>query len=325
LEAIVRTIEHIEQDLTLVVDKKVSLATDIVSLELRDPQGRDLPEWSAGAHIDLLLTPQLNRQYSLCGDPDDRKSWKIAVLRETAGRGGSQFIHDELAESGSVEVRGPRNHFGLESAESYLFIAGGIGITPMLPMIALAQRSGASWILHYGGRTRSTMAFVAELVDAYGDRVVVHPQDEQGLLNLDEILASPTSGTLIYSCGPEPLLKAVEAKCASLPAVTLHVERFAPKEVGAPVRAGEFEIELASTGTVLVVGPDQSILDVVEAAGIEVLSSCSEGTCGTCEVRILAGVPEHRDSVFSEAERLENTSMFICVSRAITPRIVLDL
>jgi ferredoxin-NADP reductase len=292
---------------------------------LRDPDGAELPAWTPGAHVDLLLTDDLVRQYSLCGDPAERTNWRIAVLREPDGRGGSAFVHDKLEPGAIVRVRGPRNHFTLEPAPRYLFLAGGVGITPILPMLAAAEAAGADWRLVYGGRSRATMAFAGELLATHGERVELRPQDEHGLLDLDALLAEAGEGTLVYCCGPAPLLDAVEARCASRPAGTLHVERFTPKDVGAPLRAGSFEVELAQTGATLTVPPDRSVLEVLEDAGVPVLSSCREGTCGTCETGVLAGTVDHRDSLLTDDERAADDTMFPCVSRAACPKLVLDL
>jgi ferredoxin len=169
------------------------------------------------------------------------------------------------------------------------------------------------------------MAFRSALCSAYGARVSVHPQDETGLLDLDAILADEPPDTPIYCCGPEPLLQAVEQHCAEWPAGTLHVERFAPKEVGEPVLTDAFEVELAASGLSLTVPPEKSVLQVVEEAGIPVLSSCTEGTCGTCETTVLSGEVDHRDSLLTPAEQAANDTMFICVSRAACPKLVLDL
>ncbi|WP_322097736.1 PDR/VanB family oxidoreductase [Nakamurella alba] len=319
---------HDEVDLRLTVAARRTGADGVVVLELRDPDGADLPWWSAGAHIDLNLPDGMIRQYSLCGDPSDRGVWRIGVLREPVGRGGSAYVHDHLGEGDIVDVRGPRNNFRLEDSPRYLFIAGGIGITPILAMARAADAAGADWSLHYGGRTRDSMAFTEELaaLDApEGRKVSLHPQDEVGLLNLAAILGDPRPGTKVYCCGPEPLLKAVESACAAWPSGTLHVERFAPKEQGAPVLSGSFEVELTQSGRVLTVPPDRSILEVVEEAGLHDLSSCREGTCGTCETPVLDGIVDHRDSILTDEERAANDTMFICVSRAACPRLVLDL
>jgi ferredoxin-NADP reductase len=319
-----RTPPHVEHELDLVLEKKEAVADDVVRLVLRHPDGYELPAWAPGAHVDLVLADGLVRQYSLCGDPDDLSTLHVAVLREEAGRGGSRRVHDELGEGDVVHVRGPRNHFPLVQADRYLFIAGGIGITPILPMIAQVEASGADWKLVYGGRTRSSMAFRAELQDRYPGKVVLHPQDEAGLLDLPTLLADP-GATAVYCCGPEGLLAAVEERCASLPKGTLHVERFAPKEGAADGPRESFEVELAQSGTILTVPADRSVLDVVEDSGVQVLSSCQEGTCGTCETTVLSGIPDHRDSVLTDDEQAANDTMMICVSRSCSPRLVLEL
>ncbi|MFF0089589.1 PDR/VanB family oxidoreductase [Streptomyces canus] len=304
----------------LVVDRRDSAADGVLALTLRHPLGEQLPQWEPGAHIDVVLGPGLERQYSLCGDPADRTAWRIAVLREPVGRGGSAHVHEQLGQGDKVRVRGPRNHFALRPAPRYRFIAGGIGITPILPMLAAAEAQGAEWTLLYGGRTRESMAFTEEL-SRYGDRVIVAPQDETGLLDLASVLDGVPGGTLVYCCGPGPLLDAVEERC---PAGLLHVERFTPKEQPAAENT-EFEVELAQTGTTVTVAPDVSVLDAVRASGVEVLFSCTEGTCGTCETDVLDGTPDHRDSVLTDEEREAGETMMICVSRCRGKKLVLDL
>ncbi|KUO15648.1 PDR/VanB family oxidoreductase [Streptomyces dysideae] len=304
----------------LVVDRRELAADGVLALTLRHPLGERLPAWEPGAHIDVVLGPELERQYSLCGDPGDRDAWRIAVLREPDGRGGSAHVHEELRQGDKVRVRGPRNHFALQPAPRYRFIAGGIGITPVLPMVAAAEAAGAEWTLLYGGRTRESMAFTEEL-GRYGDRVTVAPQDEAGLLDLASVLDDVPGGTLVYCCGPGPLLDAVEERC---PSGVLHVERFQPKEQETGENT-EFEVELAQSGRTLTVAPDVSVLDAVRAAGVEVLFSCTEGTCGTCETDVLEGTPEHRDSVLTDEEREAGETMLICVSRCRGKRLVLDL
>ncbi len=265
------------------------------------------------------------RQYSLCGDPEDRSCWQVAVLREERGRGGSDYVHASLAEGDLVHVRGPRNHFPLEPAPRYRFVAGGIGITPLLPMIAAVDRAGATWTLAYGGRTHGSMAFAQELAATYGKRVLLYPQDEVGPLDLDALLGAPGESELVYCCGPESLLSAVEERCASWPAGALHLERFSPKAQGKRLRTAGFEVELAGSGLTLTVPPDKSVLQVLEDAGVDVLSSCTEGTCGTCETVVLAGEVDHRDSLLTAEERAANDVMFVCVSRAACPKLVLEL
>ncbi|MFE7890046.1 PDR/VanB family oxidoreductase [Streptomyces sp. NPDC057412] len=304
----------------LVVERAEFAADGVLVLLLRHPQGGALPAWEPGAHVDLLLGPGLERQYSLCGDPADRTRWRIAVLREPAGRGGSAHVHERLGTGEKVRVRGPRNHFRLEPARAYRFVAGGIGITPILPMLAAAEAAGAEWSLLYGGRTRRSMAFTAELA-AYGGRVTLAPEDACGLLDLGPVLDGLPEGTLVYCCGPGPLLDAVEERC---PPGALRVERFQPKEQ--PARAdGEFDVELACSGLTVTVRPGVSVLDAVRAAGVEVLYSCTEGTCGTCETDVLDGTPDHRDSVLTAEEQASGETMMICVSRCRGRRLLLDL
>ena len=318
------TLATAEFEAEATVAAKQEVADGVVALTLREAGGRPLPAWQPGAHVDLVLGGAPTRQYSLCGDPTDHSAYRLGVLRDPDGRGGSLFVHDRLQEGDTVRIRGPRNNFPLVASPRYLFIAGGIGITPILAMIRAAEAAGAGWELVYGGRSRASMAFLDELAQ-YGDRVSVRPQDETGLLDLDGLLGTPRADTVVYCCGPEPLLAAVEQRCAGWPRGALHVERFAPRPQAEPARAEAFEVELAQSELTLSVPPDRSILSVVEEAGVGVLSSCAEGTCGTCETAVLAGVPDHRDSVLSEEEREANDCMMICVSRARTDRLVLDL
>jgi ferredoxin-NADP reductase len=334
-----------EQVLALRVRAREQLTDDVVRLTLAAPDGEPLPRWEPGAHVDLVLGPDLVRQYSLCGDPADACAWQVAVQRAPdGGRGGSRVVVDEVAVGMRLEVRGPRNAFPLRPAARYLFVAGGIGITPLLPMLARADALGADWQLVYGGRSRSAMPFLAELA-RYGGRVRVLPQDETGLLPVADLLGRPWPGTLVYCCGPAPLLAAVEATmvAAGWPEDALSVERFAPAgpQAAPPGGAGRrggrggrgggggldtaFEVELASSGRVVAVPPDRTVLQALQDAGVPVLSSCRGGTCGTCEVGVLDGVVDHRDRLLTEAERAAHDTMFVCVSRAAGPRLVLDL
>lgn len=322
------TPETAEPQFRVRVAAKRPLAEGIVGLTLVAADGEALPPWTPGAHVDLLLGEDIVRQYSLCGELSDSQSLSVAVLREREGRGGSAFVHDRLAVGDLLTLRGPRNHFPLLDARRYLFIAGGIGITPLAPMIAQLDAAAADWQLVYGGRSRASMAFREELVDRYGDRVSILPQDEVGLLDLRTLLGRPGASAedlRVYCCGPEGLLEAVEAACADWPLGALQLERFAPRPdtFAAPQEA--FEVELANSGTVLSVPPGRSILSVLEDAGLPVLSSCREGTCGTCETGVLAGAIDHRDSVLDAAEREAGDVMMICVSRARGGRLVLDL
>lgn len=297
-------------------------AEGVVALGLEPVEGA-LPAWAPGAHIDLAAGGGHERQYSLCGDPADADRWRIAVLDVADGRGGSRWIHEHVRVGDEVEVTGPRNHFVFDAAPSYQFVAGGIGITPILPMIRAAEQAGADWRLAYGGRTRSSMAFLDEL-QVYGDRVVVQPQDDVGLLDLPAILGAPVPGRAVYACGPEPLLAALEAVMEGRAGEHLHLERFSPK---APVDASgdAFEVEVASTGARVMVEEGVSIIDALAEAGVDVDFSCREGTCGTCETGVLGGVPDHRDSILTAEERDANDCMMVCVGRCRSGPLVLDL
>ncbi|NJC71382.1 oxidoreductase [Planosporangium thailandense] len=315
-----------EQQLRLRVRQLTWEAEGVLSVHLQQLDGSELPAWQPGAHLDLRLPGGLTRQYSLSGSPRHRSTWRVSVLREQSGRGGSAAVHDALRPGDIVDVVGPRNNFPLVEAARYLFIAGGIGITPILPMIEAVAAAGASWSLVYGGRSRASMAFLSEL-RPYGDAVSVRPQDEYGLLDLDRLLADPREDTAVYCCGPEPLLAAVEQRCAAWPAGALHVERFAakPRPAADPDQEAAFEVVLRRTGRTVTVPAGKTILEALEDNGIEPLNSCREGICGTCETKVLDGLPDHRDSLLSEEEKAENNTMMICVGRALSDRLVLDL
>ena len=307
------------------VESVRAAAEGVAEIVLRAPDGGSLPAWEPGAHVDLALPNGLVRQYSLCGDPRDAGRWRIAVLRERDSRGGSAWLHDELRAGATLPVSAPRNHFPLVDAEEYLFVAGGIGITPLLPMAAEVARRGLPWRLAYGGRTAATMAFAEELCAAHGDAVALTCDDRDGPLDLDALLGTPRDGVAVYCCGPEGLLAAVEARCAAWPAGALHVERFSPREGALDGARSGFEVELAASGITLSVSPDETIAEALEAAGIDVPTSCREGTCGTCETFVLDGEIDHRDSFLTEQERADGELMMVCCSRAAGPRLVLDL
>ena len=296
----------------------------VLSVELVSPSGASLPTWEPGAHLDVQLG-ELSRQYSLSGSPGDRARYRLGVLHEPAGRGGSAYVHGALRPGDVVEVTGPRNHFHLEPAAAYVFVAGGIGITPLLPMLARAEAEGAAWTLLYGGRTASSMAFTAELA-AYGDRVTLHPQDSHGLLDLDALLDQPRTDTLVYCCGPEPLLAAVEQRMAGWPGGALHLERFsAPVVERDPADEHAVEVVLAESGRTLLVDPETSILQALLDDGVDILHDCQDSICGTCETKVIEGEVDHRDFVLSDREKAAGDCMMICVSRACGKRLVLGL
>ena len=313
-----------EQDLVLLVHRTTWEADGVLSVELVHPGGEPLPAWTPGAHIDVHVGANV-RQYSLCSDPADARRWRIAVLREPTSRGGSAHVHDKLRPGQTLRVRGPRNHFSLDpEAERYVFVAGGIGITPLLAMARDAARRGVPWALVHGGRRRDSMAFGEELRSLAGEHGAVEfvPEDECGRIDLDALLTDLAPGTQVYCCGPEPLLAAVEQRCDA------RTERFAAPAAAAaadPSADAAFEVRCERSGTTVAVPSGCSTLDALEAAGISIDSSCRDGICGTCETKVLGGEVDHRDYVLSDAEREAGASMMLCVSRARSARLVLDL
>ncbi|WP_375386389.1 PDR/VanB family oxidoreductase [uncultured Microbacterium sp.] len=312
--------------LTLQVASRIDEASGVAGLVLTNPQGTPLPEWQPGAHIDVHIDrpgePGLVRQYSLCGDPADRSTYRIAVLREDEGLGGSRHLHAHVRTGQLVRVSPPRDLFGYEIAPRMVFVAGGIGITPILPMIAAAEASGADWRLHYAGREPSRMAFGADLA-RYGDKVRVYVSAEGERMALTGIVHE-AAGAVVYACGPSRLLDALEREVAGTD-VALHVERFTNDTILVDATDQPFDVELSITGTTLTILPGESILDRVAEAGVPAPSSCRGGTCGTCETFVLEGQPDHRDAVLSAKEREESEVMMICVSRCVGERLVLEL
>jgi ferredoxin-NADP reductase len=315
---------EVTQARELRVESIEHVATDVVSIALVAPGAEPLPPWEPGAHIDLCLGNGLVRQYSLCGSPADDRRWLVAVLRAPDGRGGSDWVHTRLRAGELVTVRGPRNRFRLAPAGRYIFIAGGIGVTPLLPMVEALQRGGADWQLFYGGRSRATMAYLPRLAATEG-RVTVVPEDECGMLDLDHILAEPGIGVRIYACGPPGLLAAVEYRCRSWPPGALHVERFHAEPSAEPVPDSAFEVEARQSGVFAEVPPGRTIVEVLEEHNVFVQVSCGEGVCGTCISTVLEGEPDHRDAVLTEGEHAAGELITPCCSRARTSRIVLDL
>ncbi|MFD5903706.1 PDR/VanB family oxidoreductase [Streptomyces microflavus] len=303
----------------LIVTERVPVADGVVQLRL---EGTALPRWQPGAHLDLVLPSGLVRQYSLCGDPDDPGTYTVATRLVEGGRGGSREVHEQLREGAEIEVRGPRNRFPLVEAEAYVFVAGGIGITPVLPMLRSLAARGANWRLLYGGRSRGSMPFLDEIekLGAEGGRVTVVAQDEAGHPDTAAALADIAPGTAVYCCGPEPLMDAVTA---ALPeGCTLHLERFSAASADV-ADSGAFEVELHRSGRTVQVAAGQSVLAAVRAELPHVAYSCEQGFCGTCQQRVLEGEIDHRDELLTDDER--GDSMLICVSRCRGGRLVLDL
>jgi ferredoxin-NADP reductase len=315
-----------EADLILLIDRASFETPDILVLDLVAADQGALPPWEPGAHVDLVLKSGKIRQYSLCGDPADPARYRIAVLREGAGRGGSLELHASATKGVTLAARGPRNHFELVEAPQYLFLAGGIGVTPILPMIRAADRASRPWRLVYGGRSRATMGFVTEIDEWHGGEVKLMPQDECGLPDIDALLSETRLGIAIYACGPAGMLKEVEAAANRYGLRgALHIERFSAPEGNIQVNNQAFEVELRQSGLILHVPADRSLGSVLQDADIPVSLSCQEGYCGSCETRVLDGEPDHRDSVLNEEEKAESRTMMVCVGRARSPRLVLDL
>jgi ferredoxin-NADP reductase len=292
----------------VVVVGRTLAASSVVLLDLAPANEIPLSPWQPGAHIDVTV-PTGERQYSLM--PAEPGRWRIGVLREPDGRGGSLWLHDSVAVGDTLHVTGPSNHFAFRpvAGKRYVFLAAGIGITPIASMVLAASAAGVEYEFHYSGRTRGAM------LPFDG---ILHISDEGSRLDL----ATLPPDVEIYCCGPAHFIEAVEAAAGTR---RLHVERFEAKALAEPVWDGPFEVELELSGETLTVPPDRSILEVVEEAGIFVLSSCREGTCGTCETAVIDGEVDHRDSILTPGEQASNTMMYICVSRAACPRLVLEL
>ncbi|WP_069262479.1 cytochrome P450/oxidoreductase [Paraburkholderia nodosa] len=310
----------------VVVERVDAVAEGIVRVRLVAPEGGALPRWAAGAHIDVECGDTgISRQYSLCSDPADTGAFEIAVLREMQSRGGSAWVHDTLHAGMRLKIRGPRNHFRLdEEGRRAIFIAGGIGITPVSAMARRARELGIDYELHYSGRSRRTMALVDELAQLHGERLHLHVSDEGSRNDFAALYVD--EHTRVYACGPARMLEALEACSEAWPEDALRVEHFAATGGKLdPSREQAFEVELKDSGLVLNVGADQTVLDALRRANIDVQSDCEEGLCGSCEVRVLAGEIDHRDVVLTRAERDTQTRMMTCCSRAKSGRLVLEL
>ncbi|MGA4837783.1 PDR/VanB family oxidoreductase [Streptomyces sp. G45] len=311
-------------DLPVTVSDARHVADGVVALTLRPDQGRRLPPWEPGAHLDVVLPSGRVRQYSLYGDPGDPDAYRIAVLREERGRGGSAEVH-RLTIGARLTVRGPRQHFPLADAPAHLFIAGGIGIVPFLPMLRALDADGADWSLVYRGRSLSRMAFTDALTSQYGNRVTLLPSDAEPRPDLTALLRAAPPGVAVYCCGPQGLIDAVAAAMpGACPHGTLRVERFT-----APGRADDatdrpFEAELARSGRIVRVPPGRSLLSAIQDVDPTVDHSCADGICGSCATRVLDGVPDHRDHVLQADERDRTDVIYPCVSRAKGDHIVLD-
>jgi ferredoxin-NADP reductase len=298
-------------------------APGVVSLQLTAPDGGALPAFEPGAHIDLKLPDGTMRQYSLSGDPADTSHYRVGI-RAVAGGLSSSFIHRKLRPGELLTVSAPRNNFPLVDSARYIFVAGGIGVTPLLPMMRQASAKGRPWTLLYCNRRNEDAPFLAE-IKALGGEVSMHSSEAGTRLDVAQRLAAVQPDTAVYCCGPESLMTAVEDATAAWPDGSIHFEWFTPRSRPADETSGSFEVVCQRSGLTLTVPPDKSILEALNDAGIDVPCSCTQGICGTCEVGVLAGEVDHRDSILSSSERAANTTMMTCVSRAKGARLVLDI
>ncbi|QPF87269.1 oxidoreductase [Bradyrhizobium genosp. L] len=310
--------------------KRISYeAESINSYELVSPTGSDLAAFTAGSHIDLHLSGGMIRSYSLVNDQRERHRYLIAVNKDAKGRGGSRLVHDTLRVGDIIAVSPPRNNFALhEDAELTVLVAGGIGITPLLSMIRRLETLGRAWKLFYAARTQAAAAFIDELSAL---RPNVHANlhldfDDQrsgGVFDLAGIVNNTPAHAHLYCCGPVPMLAAFEAATADRPTGHVHVEYFQARE--APATDGGFEVRLARSGRTIAIRPGKTILDALLEAGIAANYACTEGVCGTCETRVIDGIPDHRDQFLSKDEQAANTSIMICCSGSKSRSLVLDL
>ena len=298
-------------------------APGVLSLELAAPDGGLLPAFEPGAHIDLRLPDGTLRQYSLCGDPNDSSHYRLGI-RAISGGQSSSYVHRKLRPGDILTVSAPRNNFPLVDAGHYIFVAGGIGITPFIPMMREVSARGRTWTLFYCNRRNQDAPFLNE-IKALGGRISLHSSEAGTRLDVAESLAAARPDTVIYCCGPERLMTAVEEATGAWPEGSVHFEWFAPRSRPADETSGSFEVVCQASGKTFIVPPDKSILAALEENGIELPRSCEQGICGTCEVRVLSGEVDHRDSILSSAERAANATMMTCVSRAKSPRLVLDV
>lgn len=298
-------------------------AEGLWAFELVPVDGGPLPDYAPGAHLDLHLPGGLVRQYSLT-NPADGRRYVLGVARDRASRGGSRWLHDQARPGDVIQASDPRNTFPLdEDAPLSVLVAGGVGVTPLLAMARRLDALGRPWRLHYAVRDRSVAAFVDRFQAMKGE-VALHVDAETGgLMDIAAVVAGTPPEARLYCCGPTPMIEAFEAAASGRDPAHVRVERFA----AAAPRAddGSLTVELARSGLTVHVGPDETILDAVLAAGVQAPASCRNGVCGTCETRVLAGVPDHRDMILSDAEKQAGQTMMICCSRARSPSLTLDL
>jgi len=316
--------------LSVRVARKSIEAEDICSLELVSADGTPLPAFAAGSHIDVQLPGGPTRQYSLCNDPAETHRYLIAVLRDARSRGGSAAVHERVKVGDTLVISAPKNHFALaHDASSHLLLAGGIGVTPLLCMAERLAHAGADFEMHYCTRSPARTAFRQRIAAApFASRVAFHFDDGEAAQKLDiaALLAAPRAGRHLYVCGPKGFMDAVlgSARAQGWPQAQIHYEFFG---AGAAPAAGDggFEVMLASSGRVIAVAPDRSVVQALAEAGVSVATSCEQGVCGTCLTRVIEGEPDHRDLYLTPEEQAANDQFLPCCSRAKSARLVLDL
>jgi ferredoxin--NADP+ reductase len=301
-------------------------AKDVVSIELKDTRGNELPMFTAGAHIDLHLANGMVRSYSLLNAACERQRYVVGVLNDRKGRGGSRFIHERLRVGEILKCSAPRNNFALnEDASKTVLIAGGIGVTPIICMFDRLLKIGRPVELIYCARSRLEAAFLDKLT-ALGGNAHIHFDDERGgAPDLKSLLAHRPNDAHFYCCGPEPMIAAFEGACRDLAYRNVHLERFTPAGAAAPVQDLGYQVRLARRGITVDVPAGKALIDALEESGIDVTFSCREGVCGVCETRVLDGTPDHRDSVLTERERNSGQKMMVCVSGCKGNLLTLDI
>ena len=312
------------------VARKTVEAEGICSFELVRTDGQPLPAFAAGSHVDVEIPGGTTRQYSLCNDPAETHRYQIAVLRDAGSRGGSVAMHDRVNEGDVLSISAPKNHFALaHEAGSHLLLAGGIGVTPLLCMAERLSRVGADFEMHYCTRSKSRTAFVDRIAaSAFAARVAFHFDDgaAEQRFELDRVLSRPEPGRHLYVCGPKGFMDAVlaTARDKGWPEAQIHYEFFGA-EVAARAGDGSFEIQLASSGRVIPVAAERTVVQALAEAGVSVATSCEQGVCGTCLTRVIEGVPDHRDMYLTPEEQAAGDQFLPCCSRSKSARLVLDL
>jgi vanillate O-demethylase ferredoxin subunit len=311
------------------IERIVDEALDIRSFRLVRSDGQPLDSYEPGAHVDLTGPTGVTRQYSLCSPPHDGRAYLVAVKKEAQSRGGSLALHEQVQEGMELEMGAPRNLFRLDpEAPAHALFAAGIGVTPLLSMAYRLADSGQPWRLHYFARSAQYAAFTRLLADTFGEQVQFHYGVEPGALDaaLSGCLEQAGDAAHVYTCGPAPFMnKVVEVAARSRPGEAIHLEHFQADPTANAGPSGGFEVQLASSGVVLKIPPNTSLVDVLQAHGCDIDTECREGICGTCIVEVLEGVPEHRDHCLSTKEKAANRQICACVSRAVSARLVLDI